>query len=351
MAKKEYYNIDNLLATKANYMMLLGQRANGKSYQVKKTMLTDAYKNKYKFVYLRRWKADLKTKAVEAYFDDMPIQKITDKEWDSVVAWNGSIYFARTNEKGELEKSEPIGVYCALNESERYKSWAFPNYKYIDYEEFITDQVYLNDEPRKLQQFISTVARDRNITVFLVGNTLSRVCPYFAEWSLDGVLKQKIGTIEIYHFHTETGTVDIAVEYCANTKHTNTMFFGQASKQIVSGEWDTVDLPKLPKPKEFYEKVYEVLIEYQKFRFVIELLIEPAEGGVICFVYPCTKKKVNIQRIITETFSDSPFITNCLLLDRKPEKMIHDCLRTNKVTYSDNLTGTDFGHVVDALKL
>lgn len=351
MAKKEYYSIKNLLATEANYMMLLGQRANGKSYQVKKTVLEDAYNNKHKFVYLRRWKADIKTKAVEAYFDDMPIHQITKGDWESIVAWNGNIYFIRVNAKGETEKSEPIGVYCALNEAERYKSWAFVNYAYIVYEEFITDQIYLAEEPRKLQQFISTVARDKNVTVFLIGNTLSRVCPYFSEWSLDGVLKQKIGTIEIYHFHTESGVVDIAVEYCTNVKHTNTMFFGQASKQIVSGEWDTEDLPKLPRPKEFYEKVYEVLVEYQKFKFVIELLIEPIDGGVICFIYPCTKQKTNYVRVITEAFSDNPFITNYLKLDKRPEKMIHDCLMNNKVAYSDNLTGTDFKHVKDAMRL
>ena len=45
MAKKKYYDIKNLLETKAQYMILLGQRANGKSYQCKKTVLEDAYNN------------------------------------------------------------------------------------------------------------------------------------------------------------------------------------------------------------------------------------------------------------------------------------------------------------------
>ena len=71
MAKKQYYDITNILQTKAQYMMLLGQRANGKSYQAKKTVLEDSYKNDNKFVYLRRYKADIKTKAVESYFEDM----------------------------------------------------------------------------------------------------------------------------------------------------------------------------------------------------------------------------------------------------------------------------------------
>ena len=350
MAKKTYYDITNILMTKAQYMILLGQRSNGKSYQAKLTVLKNAYETERKFVYLRRWKEDIKTKAIDKYFGDMNIQKITNGEYDTIVAWNGGIYFARKNEKGQTIKSKEIGVYCALNEYERYKSWAFIDYDYILYEEFITDKTYLNEEPRLLQQFVSTVARLGRITVLLIGNTLSRVCPYFNEWCLEGVLKQKQGTIEIYHFHVDESVIDIAVEYCANTNNENKMFFGQSAKQIVSGEWDTKDVPKLPRKQYEYEKVYEVLVEYQAFKFVIELLVEPAYGGLICFVYPFTGNR-KFNRIITDTFSDNPFITNRLDISKKPELLISNCIKSGKVCYSDNLTGSDFAHVIAEFKL
>lgn len=48
--KKKYYDISNLLKTKAQYMILLGQRANGKSYQAKLTVLKEAYENNRWFV-------------------------------------------------------------------------------------------------------------------------------------------------------------------------------------------------------------------------------------------------------------------------------------------------------------
>ena len=348
--KKKYYDITNLLNTKAQYMILLGQRANGKSYQAKKTVLEAAYANDRWFVYLRRYKADIKAKAVEAYFSDMDINAITHGEYEGIIAWNGSIYFSIRNEKDELVKGKEIGKYCALNEYERYKSWAFVDYDYILYEEFITDNAYLVDEPRQLQQFVSTVARHRSLTVLLIGNTLSRVCPYFAEWCLEGVLRQKLGTIEIYHHHFEDGVIDIAVEYCANANFENKMFFGQSAKQIVSGEWDTKELPKLPRKQQEYELLYDLLVEYQKFKFVINLLVEPIEGGLICFVYPHTKNR-KIQRIITEKFSDDPFTSARLDLSRRPEALINDCFRTGKVCYSDNLTGSDFKHVNDVFKI
>ena len=350
VSKKKYYDITNLLKTKAQYMILLGQRANGKSYQAKKTVLEDAYANDRWFVYLRRYKADIKAKAVEAYFEDMDINAITHGEYEGIIAWSGSIYFSIRNEKDELVKGKEIGRYCALNEYERYKSWAFVDYDWILYEEFITDGVYLTDEPRQLQQFVSTVARHRTITALLIGNTLSRVCPYFAEWCLEGVLTQKLGTIEVYHYHFAESTIDIAVEYCANANYENKMFFGQSAKQIISGEWDTQDVPKLPRKQEEYEDIYELLIEYQKFRFCIKLLVEPINGGVICFVYPFNGKR-KILRKISDQFTDDPFVSAKLDLSKRPEAIINDCFRLGKVCYSDNLTGSDFKHVNDVFRI
>lgn len=345
MAKQKYYDIKALLETEAQYMMLLGQRANGKSYQVKLTVLKNAYKLGYKFIYLRRYREDLKQQLVSRYFDDMPISKITDGIYTGVKAQFGSIYFTYLDKNGKECKGDEIGVYCSLNEYERYKSQVFgEEYKYIVYEEFITDNIYLYDEPRLLQQFVSTVARHRKITVFLVGNTLSRVCPYFSEWCLEGVLNQKQGTIEIYHFHVDDAVIDIAVEYCANIQAQNKMFFGQTAKQIVTGEWDTKDVPKLPRKQEEYECVYELMVVYQKFKFVLQLLVEPKEGGRVVFIYPYTGHR-EIKRVITNEFSDSVFINSVLDVRKRPEALIMECFKLNKICFSDNMTGSDFRNV------
>ena len=347
---RTYYDISEMLKTNAEYMMLLGQRSNGKSYQVKKTVLEDFYFNETKFIYLRRWKADIKQKEVSTYFDDIPIAKYTNREYNSVRAMNGFIYLCKIEDGLIVEKRE-MGRYCALNEYERYKSQVFMSYKNIVYEEFITDSIYLNDEPKLLQQFVSTVARLDKIRVFLIGNTLTRVCPYFHEWCLENVLKQKQGTIEIYKYHMEDNVeVKIAVEYCANTNNKNTMFFGQAAKQIVTGEWDVKEVPKLPRQLYEYEKIYEVMVVYQAFKFVLELLIEPKEGGVIIFVYPYTSNR-KIQRVITDEFSDKPYISSKLDIDKKPELLMLKAIRMDKVCYSDNLTGSDFSKVIERLKM
>lgn len=347
----KFYDISNLKKVDAQYKILLGERANGKSYQVKLTCLEEAFKSKKKFVYLRRWKEDIKTAAVEAYFSDMDFLKITDGEFSGIEAWRNEIYFFRYDDMGRKIKSEAIGRYCALNDAERYKSWAFENFDNMIFEEFITDQSYIAEEPRKLQQFVSTVARHRAITVYMIGNTLNRICPYFAEWCLEGVLKQKQGTIEVYHFHVEDAIINIAVEYCKNADFKNKMFFGQSAKQIVSGEWDTTDSPRLPKKYKDYEKVYEILLKFQSFRFAMELLVEPENGGRLVYIYPCTNPNREFYRIITDQFSDQPNITNRLILKKRPEAIMYDLLNLDKICFSDNLTAADFRHILDFMAL
>lgn len=374
--KKVYYSIVNIMKLFAEYNILLGQRANGKSYQVKNEVaLKDAWdyingrlsttrlcekgksRKTGKFTYLRRWATDVKAGAVEEYFADSKkaIKEITEGMYDGIRAYGGVLYFVGSDADGNRVQSADIGRYHSLATAEHIKSLAFVDFTNIIFEEWITDGIYLVDEPTKLQQYVSTIFRLERGQVFLIGNTLSRVCPYFSEWCLEGVLRQKQGTIEMYHFHTsdddEEKQIDIAVEYCAETKNDNKMFFGQAAKQIVSGEWDVKNVPKLPRDQSEYEKVYEVMFAYQSFKFVLELLIEPKDGGRVCFVYPLTKSHKKITRIITDEFSDSPYKTPCLDSRRLPEAYIEECFRLNKVCYSDNLTGSDFKQVLAQLNM
>ena len=338
--KKKFYNIIPLLKTKAAYMILLGMRANGKSYAAKETVLTEAYKNKSNFVYLRRWREDIKQASVESYFADMPIEKLTDGEYDSVIAWQGFLYFAVIGEDGKPARGQRIGRYCALNEAQRYKSQAFVNYKYIVYEEFITDEVYLSEEPTKLQQFVSTVARLDALTVLMVGNTMSRVCPYFNEWCLEGTLKQKPGTIEIYHMHYNDFTIDIAVENCEVLQRDSTMFFGNAAKQIISGEWDVKEAPRLPNKLDTYDEIFRIDVKFNLLNFHLTLLTD-GTGQIILYIFPA-KKNVKGVRMLTDAPIFQQEVTRHFRTDSRAETKVIECWRQGKVCFSDNLTAADF---------
>ncbi len=349
--KKKYYDIKPLLKNDANYYILLGMRSNGKSYQVKETVLKDAYNNKNLFVYLRRFKDDIKQYYVESYFADMNIEEITDGAYSMVVAWQGYLYFANIDEKGQTMRGERIGRYCALNEASRYKSNAFVNYKWIVYEEFITNEVYLSEEPDKLQQFVSTVARDNPIKVMLIGNTISRVCPYFSEWALEGTLKQKPNTIDLYHMKDDKGreTSRIAVENCAAVENESKMFFGKATKQILSGEWDVKLSPRLPKPLKEFETIYQLQVHYQMFIFNMSLLVDSKNGAIYTYIYPAKKLKEK-GRILSTEFSTNQQQTTGFNRKSKMELKILECFAIGKVCFSDNLTAADFEQVQQQFK-
>ena len=333
-------------------MILFGMRSNGKSYAVKSHALQDAYEHKGTFVYLRRWSEDIKQKEVSSYFLDAPVKKITKGEYDGVTAWQGYFYFCNHDEEGKpVKSSEPIGRYCSLNQAERYKSQVFKDIRNIVFEEFITDKIYLgnsvNPEPKILMQFVSTVARDKDINVFLIGNTISRVCPYFESFGLKGIMKQEPGTIDIYHLRGENGIVDVAVENCTVVETKSRMFFGMASKQITSGEWDVNEVPKLLKPYEYYDMLYEIRVIFSEFKYILQLLMDGETGGCFVYIYPDTKGTRKIRRVITDVFNVDPMITNGLMGKIPAEVVIADCFRKGKICYSDNLTGTDFRNVLN----
>ena len=348
---KRYYELQHLLDCKCFWMLLYGMRSNGKSYAVKKKIIEDAMQG-ITFVYLRRWGDDIKGPGVEAYFDDMPFNELTDGQYVGIKAYQGYLYFYTIGEDDKpVRVGGAIGRYCALNLYERYKSQVFKNCGNIVYEEFLTDKVYLNNEPKLLMQFVSTVARDRDINVFMIGNTISRVCPYFDEWGLaKGIHNQKPGTINIYHLKGENGVVDIAVENCEAVNTSSKMFFGHASKQIIRGEWDVDDVPKLLKPYEFYSLLYEMTVIAGEFKYIMQLMSDDENGGLFVYVYPNTKER-KTMRTISPDFNTSPWITNGLRHDIKAECCIADCIRNGKLCYSDNLTGTDFRKVMTTYDL
>lgn len=349
--KRDYWNRKAIFETGADYMLVFGQNCAGKSYQGKLECIERTQKGE-KFFFLRRWQSDINQNIATEYFDDMPISDLTEGQWDDIVARSGSYFFTKTDDDGNKETSDVVGYYGDLNEWQRYKSRVFLNCTFILYEEYITDGVYLDDEPEKLFRLRTTIFRDKPGKVLMLGNSISRIVPYHTEWSLNNIPKMKQGTIELYHMKDmddDAKEVLIAVEYGGHIKGTGSGFFGQTAKTIVSGEWDVKNYPRLPKDHIDYEKVYELQLEYQTFSFMLELLIDPEEGTKVLFVYPKTTDR-KVERKITDKFSTDMFTTR-YFRDTRPEQYIQECLANELVCYSDNLTATDFLGVIAQMDL
>lgn len=357
MAKK-YYSLDNMKKTNCQYRMLLGEKSNGKSYAVKSELIKDYWENGRRFVYMRRYREDLKTVDIEAYFSDAPVEKITKGKYHRISVYQGNIYLSNYDEKNDkFIKGDCIGRAVYLSGYEHFASQAFPDTYNIVFEEFITQGLYINgeSEPGQMMKMCSTILRDREgCAVYLVGNTINRVCPYFTAWGLTHTVKQKQGTIEIYKFHRQDAdgndiVTAVAVEMCESSNSSSSMFFGRTAEFIVQGKWETYEKPALPGNESDFTTIYELIFEDMGFAFILQLKVNNESGGQFIYCYPFTGKR-RIQRKITQRFSDDPFITTCFNPKIKAEVTMRDLLRTKKICYSDNLTGTDFESVLDQWK-
>lgn len=351
--RKIKYDITKILAKHCRWMFIIGMRSNGKSYEVKYDAISRAYHDKKKIAYVRRWDTDIKAKAVDSYFDDMrkasngyeAIADITNGEWEGVTSYQGYLYFYKYDNGKKIRSHEDIGRYLAVNMAEHYKSQTFIDYGTLIYEEVLTNKIYVTDEPHMLMNLVSTIFRDEDddVRIYLVANTISRVSPYMSEWGLVNIPNQKPDTIDVYHLNREDGTVvDFAVQNTEVIETKSKLFFGYSQKQIQGGEWETKEVPKLEKPLEYYELVYDILVDYDNFKFRLMLLIDEDNGGRTVYIYPYKGKK-KFTRIVTDKYSTSPFVTPYIDPKfSKAEQLIIDCFRKGKVAFSDNLTGSDF---------
>lgn len=358
---KKYYSLQDILKTNCTFNILLGQKGNGKSYAVKDYLLYIAYHEadpftgkpepEYQFGYFRRWDLENTAGNVEQYFADFilnddgreRIKEITEGEYSTIVCWQKKIYFANIDEKGKAIRGKLIGYSFSVARTTKYSSLAYPLIGRGVYEEFITTEGYQPNEPSKLVILLSTIFRRRDGKLFLVGNTMSRDCPYFSEWQLVNVPRQKQGTIDIYHQKTDSGEISIAVENCDQIQMENKLIIGRRTKMITSGQWDSEEQPHLPEPLEHYIIKHVFFIRSELLTYMGRILKKGPE--LLLYICPHTRdiKDPEHTRILERGFDLNILHNSRLLTDKlKYDLIISEMIRLDRICYSDNLTGTEF---------
>lgn len=360
MSKNQiHYKINKLLekAPDSIYYLIYGEKSNGKSYQVKHLAIDNYLENKKKFILLRRWKADITNVWVEKYFNDVDVDKITNGKYNSITVWRGDIYFNKLDENGKSLLKEKIGTIMALSTEQHYSGASFLDYDMIIFEEFMERGAYIFHETEKLQILYSTVDRKRGTTkVFMVGNTISRICPYLKDWDLLNVVRnQKQGDINIIEtgteYETEKGTlkVTIAIEYCLSSGG-KTLAFGEAKTMIDSGEWQTNKQPKLEVSRKEYKLILRIGFLYMGFKFIGELL--ERNKNLLWFIYPYKKEFSNDILVFSDETKESNLWQKNIydissLNNPDLDKILKETFRECNIFYSDDLTGTDFKQAID----
>lgn len=358
---KQYYSIEKIKQVDAQYKILLGGRNIGKSYATKEDVIIDCIKQDMQFTYLRRWDRDIKGTYVINYFNDLnwkKISEVTGRPFSAVYYWQGKIFLCNMDEYNKPIDKYHIGYAHSLSQNERYKSQMFPRVIYTIFEEFITDQLYIQDEPSIIQEYVSTIYRERKATIYMIGNTISKLCPYFNEWNLGNVLTMKTHEIATFENTTEvvssegivTITVKIAVEMCGANGVFSKMAFGAAANMIVKNEWRQKTVPRLDKDViKNMKQIYYIYVFCDNLMF--KMILCNYNRDIFWYVIPQTTdiKNIEKERIISLMPSMSKYHTTGFFPLNERENIAFQLIKQRKIFYCSNECGTDFQQVLNKL--
>ena len=173
MDKSLYYNPNKLLSYNRILNFIIGARGIGKTYGYKKFCINRFLKHGEQFIYLKRYKTDVK--GVEQFFDT-----VSQDFLESSFKVKGR----------ELYIDDKLaGWVMPLSSWQSVKSREFPNVCTILYDEFLLEksskQSYMQDEPKALLNFMDTVIRNRdNARCICMSNAVSVVNPFFLYFNL-----------------------------------------------------------------------------------------------------------------------------------------------------------------------
>lgn len=350
----KHYNIDNLVNQNADINICWGERSNGKSYQAKhKRGVIKYLETGKRFILMRRFREEITNEKIEKYFEDVDIEKLTKGKYNCITTYRKQIFLSNfDSEKFKITRGEKIGYAVALSTEQNYAGGSFLDVEDIIFEEFMTRSRYLSNEPTKLMNFYATVDRKRGTTkLWLIGNTISRVCPYLYEWGLSNIIaKQKQGTIETKEIEAgEDDIVKLAIEYCESTG-TSSHTIGWNKDMMNDGSWQSSPQPHLPKSKKEYNILYRIGFMYQSFKFIGEFLQDKETKDVCWFIYPYEKeldeKLVKFTDVIKPSIYYQRNIYDITIKNENLQKLLMT-FREDKIFYSTDLCGTDFKQVID----
>ena len=362
-----YYNLDPIDSMNAQINLIYGERSNGKSYQVKHKKGINPYLESVeksvtehkRFMLIRRWKEEIKPEKIEQYFLDIDIFKLTNGKYNCISLYKGKLWLSNYDPeaKPQIKRGDYIGYVVALSTEQTYAGASYLDVENMIFEEFMARGSYLPHEPDKLMNLFSTVDRKRGVVrLWLVGNTISRVCPYIEEWGLHDILsKQKQGDIDVIEIPTgfindegEEEKVKLALEYCKSSG-TSSHVIGKHKNMLNSGSWQSDPQPHLPYSYNEYDVMFRMMFKYGSYKWIAEYLFDN-EKEYCWYVYPYKGEITDDMLVISdEVRLDRHWQRNIynIDIDNITLKRLLNTFREGNIFYASDLCGTDFKQAID----
>ena len=356
--KRTHYNIDALDKQGCLFNLIFGSRSDGKSYQVKhKKAVVKYVKTGRRFILLRRWSEEIKPEKIEQYFSDVDVNEITDGKYNCIIMFKKQLFFANFNfETCKTTRGEKIGYVMSLNGEQHYAGASYLDVDDIIFEEFFARTPYIGGEPDKLINLWSTVDRKRCTTrLWMVGNTISRVCPYINEWGIHKLITSMkqgdIKTTELPAGEDEDGNplyVSLGIEYCKSTG--SNLAIGKHKDMLNKGDWQSDPQPHLPKSFNAYKSMLNCMFVYQDFKFVCSYLRDEETGQNVWFIKPYNGEINDTTIVFSDQVKPSPYWQRDIYATDFINPRMNDVFKTfreGNIYYATDLCGTDFKQVID----
>lgn len=358
MAKKnDHWTGDRIRKENADYNIVVGERGNGKTYDIQKMCIEKFLKTGEQCFLLRRWMEDVKPSNAANFWDGNLLAKLTDMSGGRFrnIVLRGMRYIAVDyDDKGKpiVNEENTIGFIWDVNEAERLKGQSFPSVTNIVFEEFISlsQMGYIPDEVTLFLNCLSTIIRDRtNVKVWMLGNTVNPYNPYFKHFGIKG-LELRQGEI-----WTKTDTLTgckLAVEFCAqrrqgSLKGTSAKYFAfgtadGSTDMILTGQWQLPDYPLKKFRASQSVKKYVVLFDDRKM--MMHLMIND-NGDPYLYVRTLQDFRITDDLIVMDLLPNMKknyytAFQNLPLNDTT--RMIYSLLTNKKIYFDDRMTGAYF---------
>ena len=328
-------------------------------YYDKNKFIEESQKAGKRFILMRRFKEEITSSWIESYFSDVDIEELTDGEYNMITLFRKELYLTFYDvETHKSKRGAKIGYAIALSTEQNFAGGSYLDVSDIIFEEFMSRSSYLHDEANKLLNFYCTVDRKRGTTkMWMIGNTITRVCPYIQDWGLNDIINnQKQGEIKTKWM--PTGEIDdngvpievkLAIEHCKSTGNSS-FVFGTHANMINKGEWQSDPQPKLPKSYKEYKVLFRIIFQYKTFKWIGELLKDNSNNDVCWFVYPYSGKINNKTLVFSDIIKPSRYYQRDIYnpsIKNENIKRILETFKENMIFYSSDLCGTEFKQAID----
>ena len=347
----KFYNLKRILSYKSTYNVIIGERSNGKTYSVLEEGIKEFFSGNGQLGIIRRWKEDIRGQRGSAMFNahikNGLIKKYSNGLYSGLHFYAGKFtpcnYDKKTG-RAVYKENNVLAYAFALSDAEHNKSNSFPDITLICFDEFLSNQIYLQNEFILFMSTISTIIRQRvDVKIFMLGNTVSKYCPYFSEMGLNNILKMKQGEIDTYKYGKSSLTV--TVEYCTSLKEfkKNNHFFAFNNpklEMITSGAWE---LNKYPHLSHKYTKKNIILTYFIDFNLVIyQCEIIEVNNLIFTYIHNKTTDLKDVESDLIYCLEANALInynSNLLKPINKMQKRVLWFFNNNRIFYQNNEIG------------